>query len=102
MVYQMLNQVEQIFQIRENIKQLEDEFKKTGNRKILITAMEMYNRDLLPGYENLRLLKYGHMFVETDEDNISTLLQLPVPIQSSDYVYGEGPKVVHFVSPTNM
>ena len=99
---QIDRKMEQIFQIRENIKQLEDEFKKTGNRKILITAMEMYNRDLLPAYENLRLLKYGHMFVETDENNVSTLIQLPVPIQSSDYVYGEGPKVVHFVSPTNM
>ena len=99
---QIDRKMEQIFQIRENMKKLLDEFKKTGNRKILIAAVEMYNRDLLPAFENLRLLKYGHMYIETDENNISTLVQLPVPIQSSDYVYGEGPKVVNFVSPTNM
>ena len=94
---------EQIFQICENMKQLMDEFKKTGNRNILISAMEMYNRDLLPAFENLRLLKYGHMFVETNcENNVSKLIQLPVPVQSNEYIYGEGPKVIHFVSPTNM
>lgn len=99
---QVSRKVEQIFQIRENMKQLMDEFKKTGNRKILISAMEMYNRDLLPAFENLRLLKYGHIFVETDENKVSKLFQLPVPVQSNDYIYGTGPKVIHFVSPTNM
>ena len=68
----------------------------------MIAAVEMYNRDLLPAFENLRLLKYGHMFVETDENNVSRLFQLHVPVQSNDYIYGEGPKVVKFVSPTNM
>jgi len=99
---QVDRKMEQIFQIRENMKQLMDEFKKTGNRKVLIAAVEMYNHDLLPAFENLRLLKYGHMFVETDENNVSRLFQLHVPIQSNDYIYGEGPKVVKFVSPTNM
>ena len=95
--------MEQIFQIRENIKKLTDEFKETGNRKILISAKgEMYNRDLLPAFENLRILKYGHMFVETDDNGISRLIQLQVPVQSKDYIYGEEPKVVSFVSPTNL
>ena len=99
---QVERKMEQIFQIRENMKQLMDEFKKTGNRKLLTAAMEMYNRDLLPAFENLRLLKYGHMFVETDETHVSRLFQLRVPIQSYNYVYGEEPKVVSFVSPTNL
>jgi hypothetical protein len=47
-------------------------------------------------------LKYGHIFVETDENKVSKLFQLPVPVQSNDYIYGTGPKVIHFVSPTNM
>lgn len=99
---QIDRKMEQIFQIRENIKKLTDEFKKTGNRKILISASEMYNRDLLPAFENLRILKYGHMFVETDDNDVSRLIQLPVPVQSKDYIYGEQPKVVSFVSPTNL
>ena len=90
----------EIINLKEDANKLLDEYKKTGNRQILITLMEMYKRDLVPTFEHLRNLKYAHMFVEiVDSDPpVSTLVQHLVPAHSRDFIFGEEPKVMKFVT----
>jgi hypothetical protein len=89
-----------IIKLKDDAVTFLDEYKKTGNRKIITSLVEMYKRDLIPAMEHLRSLKYAHMFVDIDDSDppISKLVQHPHSIHSQDFVFGEEPKVMKFVT----
>ena len=96
---QVQKKQQQIYDIQENINMLMDEFKKTGNREVLIGCINVYRSDLVPALECLRQLKYGHMYVDIN-DKVpphSILVQHLVSAHTKDYIYGQQPKVEHFV-----
>ena len=96
---QVQKKQQQIYDIQENINMLMDEFKKTGNREVLIACINVYRSDLVPALECLRQLKYGHMYVDIN-DKVpphSILVQHLVSAHTKDYIYGQQPKVEHFV-----
>lgn len=102
---QIFRKTDQIYQIMESMDLLKDEYKKTGNKKLLTTLVEMYNRDLEPAYGNLRLLKYKRNFVDIDDSSVPTksiLQQHPNYAHVMDYVYGDSAKVESFVINHNM
>tara|TARA_B110000858_G_scaffold197260_1_gene258343 strand:+ start:315 stop:1739 length:1425 start_codon:yes stop_codon:yes gene_type:complete len=90
---------EEMYRIRDDIRKLLDEYKKSGNREVLIAAVEMHVKDLMPAVQNIRLSKYDTMLVETnaEEPYISTLVQRKVSAYKRDFIYGEEPKVMKFV-----
>ena len=98
---QIFRKRDQIYQIMESLDLLKDEYAKTGNRKLLISIAELYQRDLEPAFSNLRLLKYKHNYVDIDDtvvgNPITTLKQLSICPHKKDYIYGEAPKVEKFV-----
>ena len=98
---QIFRKRDQIYQIMESLDLLKDEYAKTGNRKLLISIAELYQRDLEPAFSNLRLLKYKHNHVDIDDtvvgNPITTLKQLSICPHKKDYIYGEAPKVEKFV-----
>lgn len=91
--------MEEMYRIRDDIRKLLDEYKKSGNREVLIAAVEMHVKDLTPVIHNLRLTKYDSMLVETtaEEPYISTLVQREVSAYKRDFLYGQSPKVMNFV-----
>ena len=92
-------QTELFYNIKGDLKSLYDEYKKTNDRKILITMINAYKTDFLPAIDKLRMLKYAHMYVDITESSIpvTTLKQFIYPAHSKDYVYGDEPKVEKFV-----
>ena len=98
---QIFRKRDQIYQIMESLDLLKEEYAKTGNRKLLISMSELYQRDLEPAFSNLRLLKYKHNYVDIDDsvvgNPITTLKQLSICPHKKDYIYGEAPKVEKFV-----
>ena len=90
---------QQLYEIIENFQKFMEEFKKTGNKKILISSIDLYRLELLPALECLRQLKYAHMYVEIENKDppVSRLVQFSVSAHSKSYIYGEQPKVEHFV-----
>ena len=98
---QIFRKREQIYQIMESLDLLKEEYAKKGNRKLLISMAELYQRDLEPAFSNLRLLKYKHNYVDIDDSvvgiPITSLKQLSICPHKKDYIYGEPPKVEKFV-----
>tara|TARA_B100001287_G_scaffold276862_1_gene290271 strand:- start:1796 stop:3202 length:1407 start_codon:yes stop_codon:yes gene_type:complete len=89
---------DKIANIKEDIHKLLEEYKKTGNNKILKTMIETHKRDLVPAIEELRSLKYAHMYVEVIDSDppVSKLVQYMVPIHSRDFIFGEDSNVLKF------
>ena len=102
---QMFRKKDQIYQIIESMDLLKDEYKKTGNDKLLVTLVEMYIRDLEPAFSNLRMLKFKRNYVDIDDSSIpvkSVLHQHPNYAHIMDYIYGNEPKVESFVVRQNV
>jgi uncharacterized protein YozE (UPF0346 family) len=91
---------EEIYRIRDDIRKILDEYRKSDNRELLIAAVEMHVKDLMPAVQNLRLMKYDTMFVETtaDEPTISTLIQREVSAYKRDFIFGQASTVMKFVT----
>lgn len=96
---QVERKTQQIYEIIENFQKFMEEFKKTGNKKVLISSIDLYKHELVPALACLRQLKYAHMYVEIENSDppVSKLIQFPVSQHTKDYIYGEEPKVEHFV-----
>jgi hypothetical protein len=98
---QVFRKKDQIFQIMESLHMLKEEYEKTGNRKLLTSMVELYNRDLEPAFSNLRMLKYSHNYVDIDDSGvgipITSLKQIEICPHKKDYIYGEPPKVESFI-----
>lgn len=88
----------------KTMQELNNEYKKTSNRELLLSIVQEYKKELLPLNEQLRRLQYPHMFVEieTAEENkkqpISVLKQMPTSVYDKNYVYGDEASVVEFVT----
>jgi len=98
-IQQMEKKTEGIYRIREDIDKLLDEYKKSGNREILVGAMEMYTTDLIPAIQNMRLIKYDNVFMETisDDPPVTKMISNEVSIVRNDVIFGEDPTVVKFI-----
>jgi len=94
----------EIVHIKDDMKKILEEYKKTGNHKLLLTLLQTYKRDIIPAVEHLRNLKYAHMFVEIVESDppVSILVQHTAPVHSRDFIFGEGPNVLKFVTNTQV
>jgi len=95
---------DEIIKIKDNLNKIVEEYKKTGNKKLLKTLLETYKKDLIPAIEHLRKLTYAHMFVEIidEEPAVTTLIQHLVPVHARDFIFGEEPNVLKFVTNTDV
>jgi len=99
---QIAKKQEEIFRVQEQLSVLKREYEKTGEKEVLSTLVRTYKEDLLPLVQNIRLLKYDTMTVDTVEDPedknnwLSILVQSEVALHKRDFVYGEKPRVVKF------
>ena len=77
---QVERKTQQIYEIIENFQKFMEEFKKTGNKKVLISSIDLYTLELVPALSCLRQLKYAHMYVEIENSDppVSKLIQFPV------------------------
>jgi Leucine-rich repeat (LRR) protein len=91
--------VADIYRIREDISKLFDEYKKSGNREIMIAAVEMYMKDLTPAIQNMRLMKYESVFVETisEDPPVTKMISREISDYRMDILFGAPPKVLKFV-----
>ena len=91
--------VADIYRIREDISKLLDEYKKSGNREIMIAAVEMYVKDLTPSIQNMRLIKYDSVFVETisEDPPVTKMISREISDYNKDVIFGNPPQVMKFV-----
>ena len=88
--------VQEMYRVRGGIQALMEEYLKTGNREILVAAVDRQIKDLVPIIHSLRMLKYEMMMVDVDENDQSTLVQSAVAPYKQDFTYGEGPRVIKY------
>jgi hypothetical protein len=96
---QLKRKHQEMYRVQEQISILKREYEKTGEKEVLTTMVETYKDELIPIIQNIRLLKYDTMAVETSEDQhhwTSTLVQHHVALYKRDFIYGESPRVVKF------
>ena len=79
----------------QDIEDLINQYKESGNSQIITEAMHIHVNDLLPALGNLRWMKYDTMFVEENKEE-STLVQEKVSIHYKDYIIGKEPEVINF------
>jgi hypothetical protein len=91
--------IAEIYRIREDISKLLDEYKKSGNREIMIAAVEMYVKDLTPSIQNMRLIKYDSVFVETisEDPPVTKMISHEISDYSKDVLFGNPPQVMKFI-----
>jgi len=90
---------------KSKINEWLDEYRSTGNREVLTTAMEFYANELLPEVRNLRflvneinevnILKSSNKKGYLEEKRL--LFQLKNQLSKIDYTFGEDPKVEKFI-----
>jgi flagellin-specific chaperone FliS len=86
----------ELYEVLETIKELMEEYKKTGEKETLKTAMLTYKEQVLPKIEHIRRLKYEVIEV-LEENEVSRLVQLEVPLSKVDFSFdGELPHVIRF------
>ncbi len=88
----------QIYRIREDIDKILDEYKKSGNREFLNTAMDMYVTDLVPKIQQMRLTKYENVYVETisEDPPVTKLVSNEISIYHKDVIWNDESKVIRF------
>ena len=89
---------DKIYRIREDIDKLLDEYKKSGNREFLNTAMDMYVTDLVPKIQQIRLTKYDNIYVETisEDPTVTKLVANEISTYRKDIIWGDQSKVFRF------
>jgi predicted nuclease with TOPRIM domain len=96
---QLARKQQELYRVQEQLNVLKQEYSKTGEKEILATLIQTYKEDLLPIVQNIRLLKYDRVAVETfSEQNEwgSVLIQDAVALYKRDFVYGESARVIKF------
>jgi len=96
---QLSKYTQHMYRIREDIEKILDEYKKSGNREFLNTAMDMYVKDLVPKIQQMRLTKYDTIYVETisEDPPVTRLVTNEISTYSKDFFAGDESKVVRFV-----
>lgn len=93
-----------IYLIKEKIQELVDEYKKTENREILITAAQLQKEELIPTIEQLNRMIAEHIEINiqtsTTRPPIYYLFKNEVALMKNNLLLGEPPRVVHFIRST--
>ena len=91
--------------IKQNMKNMLNEYKSSENKEILRTLINVYMKELLPEQKNLQDLKYELQEVVfenlkgTNNDTdmmLNKLIQMEIDIRKRTVLYGETPKIVTF------
>jgi predicted DNA-binding protein (UPF0251 family) len=86
----------EFYEVLETIQGLMEEYKKTGEKETLKTAMQTYKEQVLPKIEHIRRLKYEVIEV-LEENEVSRLVQLEAPVSKVDFTFdAELPHVIRF------
>ncbi len=89
---------EDIYRIRREIADMQEQYRKTNKPEILETMVKLQVDELEPAIHNLRMLKYEVMMVDINEDiPMSVLVQRPVAFHKNDFTIGDGPSVIKYV-----
>jgi hypothetical protein len=92
--------VQVIHELKSAMNTQREEYEKTGNKELIHSIMDVYNKEYLPEVHNLRRLNYEMMEVVSnyaDIDSIeSTLVQRVAAIQKVDFLTKEVPRVIQF------
>ena len=81
------------------------EYEKTGNKELIPSIMGVYIKEYLPEVHNLRRLNYEIMemipnYAPEKDPEEHTLVQRVAPIQKTEYLTKEVPRVIQFVRST--
>ena len=101
------NKITQIYELKNTMKRMLDEYKKDNNLETLRTITDIYIHEYLPEIHNLRLLNYEVMEMNPiDESCIKhegeivcpgkQLFQLDVALSKLEHLLGEPPRVIAF------
>jgi Leucine-rich repeat (LRR) protein len=97
------NKIQQIYDLKNTMKAMQEEYQKTSNLEILKTINDIYINEYLPEIHNLRLLKYEIMELNKaggsrggDANLEFHLFQKDVALTKLEYVSGEPPRVIAF------
>jgi hypothetical protein len=101
------NKITQIYELKNTMKRMLDEYKKDDNLETLRTITDIYIHEYLPEIHNLRLLNYEVMEMNSiDESCIKfegedvcpgkQLFQLDVALSKLEHLLGEPPRVIAF------
>lgn len=90
--------------IKENMKNMLNEYNKTNNKEILRTLLNLYMKELIPEQNNLQNLKYEMQEViienlkssDNSEMFLNTLVQMEVDIIKRTTLYGDPPKIIKY------
>jgi hypothetical protein len=88
-----------IYKIKENINTLIQQYQQQNNRELLIAAIKIYVKDLMPEIQNLRLIKYVNIFMEniSNDPPVSKLVSYELSTYRMDFIYGNDPRVIKFI-----
>ena len=87
-----LNQQE-IMQFKDYIKQ----FMETNNENLLVSAVNMYVKEIIPKLEEIRNMKYKTMYVIHDAEHNHTLIQSKYSQEGMNFYDDYVDEVVHFI-----
>jgi hypothetical protein len=101
------NKITQIYELKNTMKRMLDEFQKDDNLETLRTITDIYIHEYLPEIHNLRLLNYEVMEMNAidescfrdDGETVCPALQLfqrDVALPKLEHVSGEPPRVIAF------
>jgi hypothetical protein len=97
------NKIVQIYELKNAMKQMLDDFQKNENMETMRTITEIYKNEYLPEIHNLRLLNYEVMEMNIvdssclkDECPEMLLFQKDASLQKLEHVSGETPRVLAF------
>ena len=90
--------------IKENMKNMLNEYNKTNNKEILRTLLNVYMKEWIPEQNNLQNLKYEMQEViienlkssDNSEMFLNTLVQMEVDIIKRTTLYGDPPKIIKY------
>lgn len=87
-----------IYQLKDKMKVMQNEYLKTHNHRIIQEIMDVYVNEYMPEIQNLRTLKYKVMeMVELPRDSeVYHLFQMESKLSDIEYFYGELPSVKTF------
>jgi hypothetical protein len=94
------NKTERIYEIRNTMRRMQEEYLKEESPQTLQVIAEMYVNEYLPEIHNLRLLKYGVMEMNEREEGANKvkyeLFQKDATIHKIELLLGEPPRVISY------
>ncbi len=87
-----------IYQLKDKMKEMQDEYLKSHNHRVIQEIMDIYVNEYMPEIQNLRTLKYKVMeMVEIPRDSeMYHLFQMENKLSDVEYFFGELPSVKTF------